>query len=228
MDRVAHAVTAALAWLGVVATVVISTVDGYARVAIEPGLYGNSAPGWSGAMVRLLDSLSYFTIWSNIVVAVSTTSLALQPNGVTPWRRALRLSGLLMITITAIVYWVLLSPYVEVSGWGHLTNPLTHVIVPALTVLVWLVWGPRGCITWRTVPAALVVPLVWVGYMLVRGAIGGTYPYGFTNVGLHGYVTVLALVAVIFALGLVIAAAFAGLDRLLGRRVVASSSMTRS
>lgn len=38
MTRTAFAVNAALAWLGVVLTVVISAVDGYARGTVEPGL----------------------------------------------------------------------------------------------------------------------------------------------------------------------------------------------
>lgn len=217
MNRIAFGINAALAWLGVVLTVLISTVDGYARSVVQPGLYGNTPLGWPGAPMRLLDSLSYFTIWSNIVVAVSTTLLALQPDVDTGWRRALRLSGLMMITITAIVYAVLLAPTTVVSGWSYLTNPLTHIVVPAVTVLVWAVWGPRGWIRWRTLPASLMIPVAWVAYMLVRGAIGGTYPYAFVNAGAHGYAQVLTTVGAIFAFGLLIGALFGAVDRLLRR-----------
>ena len=218
--RIAFGVNAVLAWLGVVLTGVISTVDGYARTAVEPGLYGGTPLGWPGAPMRLLDSLSYFTIWSNIVVAVSTTLLALQPTADSPVRRALRLSGLMMITITAIVYAVLLAPTTEVSGWSHITNPLTHIVVPIVTVGVWLVWGPRGWIRWTTIPASLAVPVAWVVYMLIRGAIGGTYPYGFVNVGEHGYLRVFETIAVIFVFGLFIGAFFAVLDWLIRRLTV--------
>lgn len=217
MSRVAFTVNAVLAWLGVVLTVVISTVDGYARTAVEPGLYGGTPLGWPGAPLRFLDSLSYFTIWSNIVVAVSTTLLALQPAADTFWRRALRLSGLMMITITAIVYAVLLAPTTVVSGWSHITNPLTHVVVPAVTVLVWLIWGPRGWITWRTLPASLAVPVGWVLYMLLRGWLDGTYPYGFVNVGALGYAQVFSTIGGIFAFGLLIGAAFGSVDWLIRR-----------
>lgn len=213
MARIAFGVNAALAWVGVVLTAVISTVDGYARIAVEPGLYGGSPAGWPGAPMRLLDSLSYFTIWSNIVVAISATLLALQPARDSLPRRALRFSGLIMITITALVYAVWLSPYVVLSGWSYLTNPLAHIVVPAVTVLAWLVWGPRGRIGWRTLPASLLIPLAWVVYMLARGAIDGTYPYGFVNVAAHGYPKAFAVIAAIFAFGLLVAAVFAALDR---------------
>lgn len=218
MNRIAFGINAALAWLGVILTVLISTVDGYARTAVEPGLYGGTPLGWPGAPMRFLDSLSYFTIWSNIVVAVSTTLLALQPTVDTFWRRALRLCGLMMITITAIVYAVLLAPTTVVSGWSHITNPLTHIVAPAVTVVVWLIWGPRGWIGWRTLPASLVIPVAWVIYMLVRGAIGGTYPYAFVNAGTRGYLAVFTTVAAIFAFGLLIGGVFGVIDRLLTRR----------
>ena len=228
MTRTAFAVNAALAWLGVVLTVVISAVDGYARGTVDPGLYGGTPLGWAGAPLRVLDSLSYFTIWSNVVVAISTTLLALQPTVDTTWRRALRLSGLLMITITAIVYAVLLAPTTVVEGWSHITNPLTHIVVPAVTIFVWLIWGPRGWIRWRTLPISLVVPLIWVVYMLTRGAITNTYPYGFANVAAHGYPQVFATVGAIFAFGLVIAAVFGAVDWLIRRTADAPTREPRA
>ena len=108
--RIAHAVTAFLAWAGVVMTVVISAFGAYERGFWEPHLYGIHPDGAAGVVSRLGDTLSYFTMWSNIVVALSATLLALAPQTVTPARRALRLSGLLMITITAIVYALILAP----------------------------------------------------------------------------------------------------------------------
>lgn len=92
-------------------------------------------------------------------------------------------------------------------------------------MLVWLIWGPRGRLAWRHVPGALVVPLVWVAFMLVRGAIDGTYPYGFTNVAAHGYPAVLAIIGGVLAswrpgvlaFGLMLGAVFVLLDALLAR-----------
>lgn len=96
------AINAAVAWTGVVLTLLISGFGGYEPLPIEGNLYGDHPSGLAGAVSRLSDTLSYFTIWSNIVVAVSLTMLALQPRLDTPVRRVLRLAGVLMITITAI------------------------------------------------------------------------------------------------------------------------------
>lgn len=216
--RRAYAVNAAIAWFGIAATLVISALDGYDRAPVEEGLYGDTAVGAAGAVARVVDTLSYFTIWSNIVVAVSLTLLLARPLRGTPATRVLRLSGLLMITVTAIVYQVLLAPSVDVTGWSLLTDPVLHVITPILTVVVWVVWGPRGWITRHEVPLALVVPLVWIVWMLVRGAVVHAYPYGFANVEELGYASVATTLVAILVFGLVLAALFWGVETRLLKR----------
>lgn len=211
-----HALTAAAAWLAVVMNVVLSGLGWYEETVPVGHLYGVNVAGWPGVVPRLADTLSYFTIWSNIVVAVSSTQLALSLRR-TPAKAALRLAALLMITITAIVYAVLLAPTAHVTGWSLITNPLAHIVVPTLTVLSFLLVGPRGWIDPRTMAGALVIPLVWIAYMLVRGAIVSAYPYGFADVITHGYASVFTFIAGILAFALVLALVYAGIDRLLGR-----------
>lgn len=216
--RRAWALNAAVAWLGLVLTLTISGLGWYDDTPPDPGLYGDTGQGLLGAAQRLTDSLSYFTIWSNAVVAVSLTMLARRPLRDTLLRRVLRLDGLLMITITAIVYQLLLAPSIDVTGWSLLTDPILHVVTPLLTVVVWVVWGPRGWITARLLPAALVVPLLWIGWMLARGAVIDSYPYGFANVAERGYAAVAVTLGFILLFGAVVAAAFWGVEVLLGRR----------
>jgi hypothetical protein len=222
--RAAYAVTAGVAWLGVVLTVVISALGGYSDVVVEPHLYGGHAAGLAGAVPRVVDTFSYFTIWSNIVVAIAFTLLARKPDRATPLRRVLLLDALLMITITAIVYAVLLAPITEVVGWSKLTDPILHKVTPAVAVLVWLVFGPRSWIDRRTVLSSMAIPLTWIIWMLGRGAVIDAYPYGFANVSTLGYGQVLATLAVILVFGLVVASAYWGIDRLLARRRVSRAT----
>lgn len=218
LARVAHGLTATAAWLAVTMNVVISALGWYDETVPEGYLYGVNAAGWAGLVPRLADTLSYFTIWSNIVVAISSTQLALDPARTTFGRKVLRTSALLMITITAIVYAVLLAPTATVVGWSVITNPLAHVVVPALAVLSFLLVGPRGWIDARVVLASIGIPVVWVAFMLTRGAVIGAYPYGFADVRTHGYASVLAFVAGVLAFALLVAALYGLLDRVLARR----------
>ena len=85
-------------------------------------------------------------------------------------------------------------------------------------MIVFLVAGPRGRLAWRTIPEALVLPLVWVSYSLVRGAVIGAYPYPFIDVVRLGYGQVLINVVGIAVFGVIIGAIFVAIDRWLSRR----------
>lgn len=214
----AYAINAAIAWTGVLLTVIFSLLGLYRASPVDPGMYGDTPDGAAGALARMGDTLSYFTIWSNIVVAVTMTLLAKAPRLDTVVRRVLRLSSLLMITVTALVYHVVLAPAINVEGWSLLTDPLLHTITPLVTVVVWVVWGPRGWITARLLPLSLVLPLVWTVWMLARGAVIDAYPYGFANVADLGYAAVIRNLGFVLLFALVLAAAFWGIETLLQRR----------
>lgn len=209
-------VAAVVAWGGVLATVLLSALGWYADAEPDPGMYGDTGDGAFGVLQRVTDTLSYFTIWSNIVVAVAATVLARGSHG----RRAqvLLLDALLMITVTAIVYQLLLAPDIDLEGWGLLTDPWLHVVTPLAAVGTWLWAGPRSWLTVRVLPLSLVLPLAWVVWMLARGAVIDSYPYPFVNVVDRGYPAVLVTLALILVFGLVVASVLTGVDRLLSRR----------
>ncbi len=217
LARTAYLANAVLAWLGVGLTLVISAAGGYEPTPVTGNLYGVHPEGVAGVVSRVSDTLSYFTIWSNVVVAIALTLLVRQPDRDTPLRRVLRLDSVLMITITAIVYAVLLAPSAVVVGWSRLTDPILHQVTPALTVLVFLVFGPRRWVTGRVVLASMAIPLAWIVWMLARGAVVGAYPYDFADVGTRGYPAVAATLAGILVFGVVVAAVFWGLDAVITR-----------
>ena len=209
-------VVAVVAWGGVLATALLSALGWYADVEPDPGMYGDTGDGPFGVLQRVTDTLSYFTIWSNIVVAVAATVLARGSHG--RREQVLLLDALLMITVTAIVYQLLLAPSIDNEGWGLLTDPWLHVVTPLVAVATWLWAGPRGWLTLRLLPLSLVLPLAWVAWMLARGAVVDAYPYDFVNVAAHGYASALLTIGLILVFGLVVASVLTAVDRLLSRR----------
>ena len=211
----AYWVVAALAWAGVAATLIITAFDGYTPPTYhEEGLFAGAAHGWAGAPERLINCLSYFTELSNIMVAIISTLLA-RRGRVGTWGRATHLCALMMITVTAIVYATLISPYETLSGFALVTNPLQHIVVPAAFVAAAALAGPRGGITWATLGRALLIPVAWVAYTLVRGTFTHQYPYGSVNVWCIGYAQVAINIVVILIGALLFMALFAGADWLI-------------
>ncbi|MGL5909369.1 MAG: Pr6Pr family membrane protein [Phycicoccus sp.] len=215
--RTALAVNAAVAWTGVLLATVLVALEAFDARTPPAGLYGLHPGGAAGWWSRMADHVSYFTTWSNAVVALGATLLAWRPDRDSFWRRVIRLDGMLMITVTAIVYAVLLRPTAVITGWAQLTDPILHVVTPAVTVAVWLVWGPRRLVDGRVVLASLLVPVGWIGWMLLRGRAVDAYPYGFANAAERGYGPVLVTVAGILGFGLAVATAYWALDVALAR-----------
>ena len=165
------------------------------------------------AGTRVLHFFSYFTIQSNVFVLASVIPLAraLDHDGRT-WR-VIRLDALLGITITGLVYALVLAPTSNPVGIAWWTNAGLHYVAPVLTLAAWLVFGPRPRIDGRTVRAAFVWPLAWIGYILVLGAVSGWYPYSFMNVDEKGYATALRNMGLVIVLAVVLVLVFAALDR---------------
>ena len=210
------AVNAVVAWLGLAVSLTLTVTALYPSTVTIPTRYGSDHAAGLGS--RLADWFSYFTIWSNIVVAVVTSILAWGRPRATAALRAARLDSVLLITITGLVYAVVLAPISVQRGWENVSNTLLHQVTPILTVLVWLLVGPRGWVSWRTVLGALVIPLGWVAVMLLHGAFVRAYPYPFVDVAVLGYAAALVNIVGILVLGLAMAAGFLGLERLLIRR----------
>lgn len=138
--------------------------------------------------------LGYFTILTNLLVAVMHTRVALArwPGGSTPDPSAIT-GVVLAIAIVGVVYEVLLSGRVPAMGpvWWT-ADRLLHYVVPALTVLWWLLFVPGRALTFADPPRWLAYPVSYLVYALARGAFDGWYPYFFIDVGAIGYARALA------------------------------------
>jgi hypothetical protein len=218
--RVAYGVNALVAWTGLTVGFVIMVLGLYPSLNTDPTMLGNPAQGVAG---RILDYFTYFTIWSNIVVAVVMTMLFLRPARDAFIFRVLRLDSVLMIVVTGIIYNVVLAGAAQLQGLEVVSNAFDHIITPVVTLVVWLVLGPRGWISWRTIGAALIIPIVWLAWALARGAVIGAYPYGFLDVAKYGYGTVFTNVLGVIVFAIVLCVIFWGIDALI-RRISATRS----
>lgn len=174
---------------------------------------------------RLANLLCFFTIDSNLLVAVTSALVAFTS------RRGrlfavLWLDALVGIIVTGIVYQVALAGLYELHGLPLFADTMLHKVTPILFVLGWLVAGPRGALTWRTVWWSLLYPLAWLAFTLPRGAITGFYPYPFVDAATHGYgrVTLNCIAIGLFFTALAIGALL--LDRRLSKKSLTISATT--
>jgi hypothetical protein len=143
------------------------------------------------ALVRFF---SFFTILTNILVAISFSFRSVQPRASASHfflQPAVQTSVTVYMIFVAIVYHVLLSHIWNPSGMQWVIDQLLHTLVPTLCVIYWFIYTPKNNLKWRDALPWLIYPLIYLAYVLIRGALTGDYPYPFINVLYYGYTRVL-------------------------------------
>ena len=214
-SRQAFGLNAILAWVGVIGSLAVDATGVVIVPQFGPSYFGGHADGLAGSIPRVIDNLSYFTIWSNILVAITTTMIYRNMNRTSQRLKVLRLSSLMMITVTMLVYILILAPDANPQSWNIYTDLLLHYITPPVTILVWLFFGPRKWISWKIIFSSLLIPITYILYTFARGAVIGKYPYGFINVFELGYVGAMVGTGVVLVLGLFIFLIYFIIDKLI-------------
>ncbi len=144
-------------------------------------------PGRFHSGVERAFTFAFFTVQSDLIVGVTTLLLALRLDRRSTTFRTSRLAGLVTITVTGVVYHVALAWILDLDGIHQLANQLVHTVVPLLSVIRWLIFGPRGQTSRRAACVSVLYPLCWLVFTLIRGAVISWYPYPFINVTQLGY-----------------------------------------
>ncbi len=133
---------------------------------------------------------SFFTLLTNILVALCATILLLKP--LSRWgkffsNRKTLTALTVYIVIVGFVYNLILRFLWKPEGLQHVVDELLHTLIPILFLLYWIVSVPKSELKWKDVLVWLIYPLIYVLYILLRGAMSGFYPYPFINVIDLGY-----------------------------------------
>jgi hypothetical protein len=153
---------------------------------------------------------AFFTIQSNLIgVAALGWLLATRDRPRTRGQELLRGAAAVYLTVTFVVVIVLLSD-VDVQLQLVWVDVVLHKLFPVVVVLDWIVDPPTRRLSARVVLLWLVYPLVWTLATVVRGAVGGWYPYPFLDPANGGYGQVaVSVIGVTVAFALIAAAIIA-------------------
>jgi hypothetical protein len=156
---------------------------------------------------------SYFTILTNILVAICFTCVALQPNkkwGKFFLRPQAAAAINVYIFVVGLVYNTVLRWQWSPQGLQLIVDNLLHVITPIWFLVYWYAFVPKASLQYKNVWAWLMYPLVYCCYILVRGSITNMYPYFFVDATQYSYgqvfINIAVLVLVFLGLSLLLVA----------------------
>jgi len=164
---------------------------------------------------------SFFTILTNILVAISFTLVYLK--GITPKSsffttpKVLTATGV-YITIVGLIYNVILRFQWAPEGWAKLADELLHTLIPIGFIIFWLLFVPKQNIQWKNILPWLLYPLLYIIYTLLRGPSAKWYPYPFVDVINLGYNKVFINSAMVCTVFIFFSLLFVGIAKLVSKR----------
>lgn len=174
---------------------------------------------------------SYFTILTNVLVALAFTAPALWPDGrLGRWTatEGVRAAIAMYIAVVALIYHLFLASTWDPQGLTRVVDIGLHTVLPIAFVLDWLLFVPKGRLRWIDPVKWLAYPLLYGVFTVIHGLMIGWYPYWFIDIGVLGWSRALtnfgALLMFFLVLGLIVAA----LDRALSALGKGDSALTPS
>ena len=170
-------------WLAAVAAVA------WASVALQ--FYSSLSRDFAfvSLLARIIDVLSYFTITTNILVAVVATIGAQQGSDGKPLASQGAVAATAVyIFVVGVTYALLLKGSAKLVGWPAVWADFgLHEVTPVIYVAYWLLFAPKAKLRWSQPAAWLIYPAVYILYTLFRGTLIHRYPYFFANVDSLGW-----------------------------------------
>ncbi|MEO5563980.1 MAG: Pr6Pr family membrane protein [Chitinophagaceae bacterium] len=158
----------------------------------------------------------YFTILSNILVAISLTAVLYRRGPL--YRFFSNFSSQtavgVYIFLVGLGYNILLRHLYELKGLQIIANEIQHLIVPVLYTLYWLFFLPKSRLSWKNILPWLIFPFFYVVFALIRGTIDGFYPYPFIDVKDLGYAAVIKNAAGLLVVLVIVSVLFIGVARM--------------
>lgn len=139
-----------------------------------------------GGLVRFF---SFFTMLTNTLVAVALTCAITDRHS--PGHRFFRSPAVCAgittsILLVSIAYNLLLRHMWSPEGWQWLADELLHDVMPLAFLGYWWLFMRKGVLGLRHLLAWMLYPVLYFGYLLIRGDLLGDYLYPFLDIGTLG------------------------------------------
>lgn len=194
------------------------------------GLFGLILQGWLSIPAAMANGMSlpaalvyffsFFTIQVNILAVLAYAGALWPGSGVLASVFAsprVQSAILTYSLIVALVYVAVLRHLWNPQGWLRVADETLHYAAPGYFALHWALFVEKGRTGIDCIRPWLRYPLIYLIYVLARGAYTGMYPYGFLEIPAIGYVPALRNIALMIGLFILVSALVIIADRLIAR-----------
>ena len=195
--------------------VVLCVVSAFA-VLLSIGIFYikiNGGNEFSWNFLKYYTNISNYFVFAVSVIVLADTVKRLRAGETEGYNRKIRtfkFMTVVMILVTFLVVIFLLDSPLSANYWRNIGNMSYHFLAPLLFILDYILFEEKRSISVFAPLYSLIIPLVYVCYVFILGAIipDFEYPYFFLNVNNLGYggvcLWVLALLGVFTVLGYIL------------------------
>ncbi|MBI4048318.1 MAG: Pr6Pr family membrane protein [Devosia nanyangense] len=181
-----------------------------------------SIPASLSAGRNLADALitffTYYTILTNLTLVLIYLSDLTKARWL-GWFRSARTRAMMAgaILLVMLFYHALLASLWSPEGVAWVADTILHYVTPIFYIIWWWIFADHGKLARRDVPLMLVPSLIYIVWVLLRGAVVAEYPYPVFNVTDLGYPQVLVNIVIVAVVLAVFFACALAADRYLAR-----------
>ena len=189
--------------------------------ALIPQLYIMLRSGAAPVPELIIRYFSYFTLNSNLVLALCITFLLFEPVGkVSAFfsSQAFQTAVAVYIFIVGLIYNTVLRFLWSPQGLQMVLDELQHLVNPLLFILYWVFFSNKAQLPRNSFWYWLIFPLVYIFLVLLRGGFSGFYPYPFLDVAKLGFNAVLSNCIAITLFVIVTAAIFQAIGNYVAKK----------
>ena len=191
----------------------ISIILGLINVGIN--LNGNDA------VAAYSNYFSYFTNQTNLMIDIWLTIAIIYANKENKPKILGSISHgaiTLYITVTFLIFAIVLAPGYVPQGLAIYTNSVNHYILPIAFIGEWVITESKNKYEWLYDVYWISYPILYVIYSLIRGAVTDFYPYSFIDLTVISVIDLTVTIIVFVIFFLLLGAIYIFVNRTLNKR----------
>ncbi len=188
---------ASLSWFTIIASALIYTFT-----------YGTVLP-W-------FNSFKAFTMQTNLIVTIWFTLAIIwhnKPESLDKIMGPLKGAFTMYITITFVVFAILLSPFYQPTGFAAFSNLVLHYITPIAFIIDWVLTETKVRYKWNYLLYWIIYPLCYIIFAVIHGTITSNYLYYFLDINALGILGFVMFVSILIAFGLALGCLYILINR---------------
>ena len=169
-----------------------------------------------GSILEWFNSFKAFTMQTNLLVTIWFTLAIIYYNNTEILDKItgpLKGAFTMYITITFVVFAILLSPFYQPTGYAAFSNIVLHYITPIAFIVDWVFTENKVRYKWNYLIYWIIYPLCYIIFIIIHGTFTGSYLYYFLDISELGIPVFFIFVSTLVAFGIGLACLYILINR---------------